>query len=153
MPDEMALAALRVPQPSSDALEKGTGAGFKVMDQREPGKRDLEFDAGRGLIVNEALTSQPVSLVVESWGGRSNKRVALTFDDGPDRTYTPLILDILKEKNVPAAFFVIGRNALQNPTAMQRIYEDGHEIGNHTFSHPNLSTRPIAEVQFELNTT
>ncbi|NLJ85045.1 MAG: polysaccharide deacetylase family protein [Firmicutes bacterium] len=71
-------------------------------------------------------------------GNRDLPFVALTFDDGPDRLYTPKILDILKEKEVPATFFLIGKHAEANPDIVQRIAAEGHEIGNHTYSHRNL---------------
>jgi polysaccharide deacetylase family sporulation protein PdaB len=64
--------------------------------------------------------------------------IALTFDDGPDPLYTPLILDILKDKDVSATFFMIGRHAERYPDLVQRIVEEGHDIGNHTYNHRNL---------------
>lgn len=70
--------------------------------------------------------------------GKRMKRVALTFDDGPDNYYTPKILDILKEKSVPATFFVVGYQARLFPIVLQRIVTEGHQLGNHTFSHPRL---------------
>jgi peptidoglycan/xylan/chitin deacetylase (PgdA/CDA1 family)/glycerol-3-phosphate acyltransferase PlsY len=64
--------------------------------------------------------------------------VAITFDDGPDPIYTPLILDILKEHDVKATFFLVGKHVEANPEIARRIVEEGHEIGNHTYSHKNL---------------
>ncbi|MGF6850673.1 peptidoglycan/xylan/chitin deacetylase (PgdA/CDA1 family) [Chitinophaga sp. W3I9] len=61
--------------------------------------------------------------------------VALTFDDGPQEAYTPQILDILYREQVPAAFFCIGKNIRGNEYLLKRIYEEGHVIGNHTYSH------------------
>jgi peptidoglycan/xylan/chitin deacetylase (PgdA/CDA1 family) len=66
------------------------------------------------------------------------KSVALTFDDGPHPEFTPRILDILKEKNVTATFFVIGKNAEKYPDLLRRIDEEGHIIANHSFSHHYL---------------
>lgn len=66
------------------------------------------------------------------------KKVALTFDDGPDPEYTPALLDGLKERGVKATFFVIGKEAENNPELMQRIVQEGHLIGNHTYSHVDL---------------
>jgi peptidoglycan/xylan/chitin deacetylase (PgdA/CDA1 family) len=63
------------------------------------------------------------------------KAIALTFDDGPEPGTTPRILDVLKEKNVKATFFVIGKKALKHPELLRRIVDEGHIIGNHTFSH------------------
>jgi len=64
--------------------------------------------------------------------------VALTFDDGPDPVDTPRLLDILREKDVKATFFVIGKRAEQHPEVVRRAWEEGHLIANHTWSHPNL---------------
>ena len=75
----------------------------------------------------------------------------LTFDDGPDPEYTPQILDILKKEKIPAAFFIVGLQAESNIPLLERIYNEGHEIGNHTFSHPNIaavsSERALAEIE------
>ncbi|MBO9727689.1 MAG: polysaccharide deacetylase family protein [Chitinophaga sp.] len=65
----------------------------------------------------------------------TEKVVALSFDDGPDAIYTPQILDILQQQEVPAAFFCIGKNIRGNEHLLKRIYADGHVIGNHTYSH------------------
>lgn len=69
----------------------------------------------------------------------SEMKIALTFDDGPDARYTAEILDILEEYGVRATFFVIGSNCEQNPTLVERALREGHEIGNHTYSHPHLA--------------
>lgn len=65
----------------------------------------------------------------------TDKTVALTFDDGPDDTYTPQILDILEQYHTPAAFFCIGEKAEKNPSIVQRAFAEGHLIGNHSYSH------------------
>ena len=79
-------------------------------------------------------------------GNREEKRVALTFDDGPHREYTDEILDILSEYGVKATFFVIGVNAELCPAPLKRAIAEGHEIGSHTYSHrdfPRLSEKEI----------
>lgn len=63
------------------------------------------------------------------------KRVYLTFDDGPSRDITPLVLDVLKEEQVCATFFVLGNKVEENPDVLNRVYEEGHYIGNHGYSH------------------
>ena len=63
------------------------------------------------------------------------KRVYLTFDDGPSGDVTPLVLDVLKEENICATFFVLGNKVQQNPDILKRIYEEGHYIANHGYSH------------------
>jgi peptidoglycan/xylan/chitin deacetylase (PgdA/CDA1 family) len=74
-----------------------------------------------------------------TWRGpRTAARVALTFDDGPDPDWTPRVLDLLAEAGVRATFFVIGERAARAPRVVQRIAADGHEVGNHSWSHRNL---------------
>ncbi|MEE1031851.1 MAG: polysaccharide deacetylase family protein [Ruminococcus sp.] len=66
-------------------------------------------------------------------------KIALTFDDGPSLNWTPMLLDGLKERGVKATFFLIGENAEANPEIVKRIYEEGHLIGNHTYSHVEIA--------------
>ena len=74
------------------------------------------------------------------------KVVALTFDDGPDPAFTVPILDILKQKQVKATFFVIGQNARQNPSLLRRMIKEGHEIGNHSYTHNYNHNKMVAEI-------
>ncbi len=75
----------------------------------------------------------------------------LTFDDGPDSVYTPQVLKILKKHNVQALFFVIGKKVESNPKLLSQIIEDGHLIGNHTYSHNNfLSLLPKKVILSEI---
>lgn len=71
-------------------------------------------------------------------GRRLDRLVALTFDDGPDPLYTPRVLDILAREGVPAGFFLVGRRALAAPDITRRIAAEGHDLGNHTWSHKSL---------------
>ncbi|WP_408955977.1 polysaccharide deacetylase family protein [Natroniella sp. ANB-PHB2] len=70
---------------------------------------------------------------------RGTDKVALTFDDGPDTKYTPQVLNILKEYNIKATFFLEGKKVERYPHIVERIVEEGHVIGNHSWSHPNLN--------------
>ncbi len=70
-----------------------------------------------------------------SHGAPQKKWIALTFDDGPHEPFTSQILDVLKEKNVPATFFILGQNAKKHPGVVKRMWQENHVIGNHTFSH------------------
>lgn len=79
--------------------------------------------------------------------------VALTFDDGPNPVTTPQILDILARQHVHATFFVIGRQVSSNEALLRREFKEGHEIGNHTWSHPDLSTLPADQVESQLMMT
>lgn len=86
------------------------------------------------------------------WAGSAqDKEVALTFDDGPEEEWTPKILAILKQKNVKATFFVIGKQAKKYPEQLQRINADGHIIGNHTFNHVNLAKLAPPQIDQELD--
>lgn len=71
-------------------------------------------------------------------GPTDQKRIALTFDDGPDPRFSNDVLDVLKQYNVPATFFVLGSKAVANPEIVKRMQIEGHVIGNHTYAHPNL---------------
>lgn len=88
-------------------------------------------------VSNIVLQQRYPETVVLSGPANENK-VALTFDDGPDPRFTPQILDILKEYNVKATFFLMGARAEKYPDLVKRIQDEGHIIGNHTFFHPNL---------------
>ena len=84
---------------------------------------------------------------------QENKKVALTFDDGPDPRYTEKLLDGLKERNVRATFFVLGKQAEKYPEIVARIQEEGHLIGNHTYSHMQLRKSNREEFKEELKQT
>ncbi len=86
-------------------------------------------------------------------GNEEEKVIALTFDDGPDADFTPQILDILKKHDVRATFFTIGQKVGYYPELVKREKEEGHEIGNHTFTHINVSKRSYNEIEKEINDT
>lgn len=83
-------------------------------------------------------------------GNREVKKIALTFDDGPDDVFTPQILDVLKNKGVKATFFIIGKRAEGYPKVMKRIVEEDHLIGNHTWSHPEIMKLPLGKTKEEV---
>ncbi len=106
------------------------------------------------MLVLSVMLSQVVfsADVVYSWN-RSDKKIAITFDDGPHPIHTPEILDILKEYNVRATFFVIGQNIEYWGELVKREAEEGHEIGNHTFSHRNLQDLTKEQICEEIEGT
>ena len=130
----------------------GEGEILRVESGPVTGKRDFSLDKDSGDVVDETYSSLPTNYVIRRVGQQA-KKLALTFDDGPDPEWTPQILDILKAKHVPAAFFVIGSNMEAHPGLVQRILREGHEVGNHTYTHPNLADTPLAAVRLELNAT
>lgn len=88
------------------------------------------------------------------WNISTKKKViALTFDDGPHPVYTPKILDILKKNNAKATFFIVGENVDKNKDILKRILSEGHEIGNHTFTHPNTHKIAISRLRKEISDT
>ena len=131
---------------------EGTGEFLQVTSRPQDGWRNLEVDPANGFIKSEEFITTPSSYVIKR-GGDHPGLIALTFDDGPDPTWTAPILDILKQENVPATFFIIGKNGQAYPDLMRRIVNEGHEIGNHTFTHPNLGEIPLSLTELELNAT
>ena len=99
-----------------------------------------------------ALPSGNVPNVTYTSGNRAQAYVALTFDDGPHATLTPKLLNILRERNVKATFYVLGPNVKRNPGIVQRMVAEGHELGNHSRTHRVMSKAPtdamIEEFQF-----
>jgi len=152
------------PNPSADGLKRilygyevdfeGTGELLRVQAEPHDGERGVNVDQKTGFISSETYDNKkiPSSYVIERTGDHPGL-IALTFDDGPDPKYTPAILDILKQENVPATFFVIGKNGQAHPDLLRRIVNDGHEVGNHTFTHPNLGEIPGRITDLELNAT
>ena len=137
---------------NEDVDFEGQGEVLRVIASPAEGSRTVEIDAQTGDISDETYTALPTSYVIRRVGAVP-MTLSLTFDDGPDPAYTPAILDILREKNVKATFFIIGANAEAHPALLQRILAEGHEIGNHTFTHPNLAeTSPEAD-KLEYNAT
>lgn len=84
---------------------------------------------------------------------KMGKTVAITFDDGPSSITTPKILEILKENGVKATFFVVGNNIERNKPLMGKIIEAGHEIGNHSYTHPQLARVSVGQIKSELDRT
>jgi cellulose synthase/poly-beta-1,6-N-acetylglucosamine synthase-like glycosyltransferase/peptidoglycan/xylan/chitin deacetylase (PgdA/CDA1 family)/spore germination protein YaaH len=130
---------------------EGSGEILRITSLPQEGQRRMTIGRDR-LIANAAFLQMPRPFTVTRTGARSGL-VALTFDDGPDRRWTPRILDILKAKGVPATFFVIGENGLTEHRLLEREIREGHEVGSHTYTHPNLATVGRTQTLFELNAT
>jgi cellulose synthase/poly-beta-1,6-N-acetylglucosamine synthase-like glycosyltransferase/peptidoglycan/xylan/chitin deacetylase (PgdA/CDA1 family)/spore germination protein YaaH len=128
----------------------GSGEVLRITDEPHDGARNVWKEKGGDFA--EAYQHYPAYYVVDSTAGANEKLMAITFDDGPSE-YTPRVLDTLKQKQVPATFFVIGVNAEDFPSMIQREYADGHTIGNHTYSHPNIAGESEKMTELELNTT
>lgn len=133
---------------------EGNGEILKVLSRPHDGARDIKVDSATGFIATETydVKNLPSSYIIQRTGDHPGW-IALTFDDGPDPKWTPRILDILKQEQVPATFFVIGKNGQAYPDLIRRTVNEGHELGNHTFTHPNLGEIPGPLTDLELNAT
>ncbi|MFR9070873.1 MAG: polysaccharide deacetylase family protein [Paraclostridium sp.] len=104
------------------------------------------------MINNKNIIKQYEDIVITK-GNESKKTIALTFDDGPDEDFSPQILDILKKYNVKATFFMVGQKVGWNPQIAKRASDEGHDIGNHTFSHINICKSTNEQIINEINKT
>jgi cellulose synthase/poly-beta-1,6-N-acetylglucosamine synthase-like glycosyltransferase/spore germination protein YaaH/peptidoglycan/xylan/chitin deacetylase (PgdA/CDA1 family) len=130
----------------------GEGDIAHVDARPTPGSRSLEIDPATGLVLDESYHEFPASYVISRSGYRE-KLIALTIDDGPAKPYTAQILDELQKLDVKATFFLIGENAERYPSLVRRIWREGHEIGNHSFTHPNIGAVTEGQARLELNAT
>jgi cellulose synthase/poly-beta-1,6-N-acetylglucosamine synthase-like glycosyltransferase/peptidoglycan/xylan/chitin deacetylase (PgdA/CDA1 family)/spore germination protein YaaH len=156
--DPLSLLALNdnVP-PGHDVDTEGVGDILRITGLPQPGKRTVEVDTDepdprKKLIVDEHMDVYPHPWVDVQYGYHPNE-VALTFDDSPDPKWTPKILDILKAKRVHATFMAIGSEAADNIGLLKRIVREGHEIGNHTWTHPDISQISPRQVELEITLT
>jgi cellulose synthase/poly-beta-1,6-N-acetylglucosamine synthase-like glycosyltransferase/peptidoglycan/xylan/chitin deacetylase (PgdA/CDA1 family)/spore germination protein YaaH len=144
--------------PGQDIDTEGDGDILRVTGQPQNGHRTLAMDDDTTIpakylsAISETMDSFPLPYTVSQYGYHP-KQVAITFDDGPDPEWTPKILDILKQYNVKGTFFMIGEVAQDNIGVMKRVYAEGHEIGNHTFTHPDISEISQGQVDLQLNLT
>ena len=111
-----------------------------------------ELDRNKLVMINNNILKQYEDIVIKK-GDESKKAIALTFDDGPDEDFSPQILDILKKYNVKATFFMVGQKVGWNPAIAKRTADEGHEIGNHTFSHINICNSSNEQINNEINKT
>ena len=144
--------------PGYDVDTEGEGDILRVTRKPQAGHRSVTMDDDGAVpleyrsITDESMDSYPLSYTVEQYGYQP-KKVALSFDDGPDPEWTPRILDILKKYGVHGTFFMIGEMAENNVRMMQRVFREGHEIGNHTFTHPDISEISNTQADLQLNLT
>lgn len=127
---------------AAQAIVDGLKRYFDIIVQQDGGN-------SQGTDQAEELASK----IYYNGSASDGKRTALTFDDGPDAAVTPRILDILKENNVKATFFMIGTQAAAHPEVVQRIVDEGHAIGNHSWSHPRFHDISIEEAKKQINDT
>ena len=146
---QKALGAVHFPY---EVEFQGEGEMLSVAAQPTAGERHFDVDHDSGLITDERYATFPSPYVMKRSGARK-KQIALTFDDGPDPQWTPQILAELKQLNVKATFFVVGENAEAHPALVSDEWDAGHEIGNHSFTHPNLGITSPRRTALEINAT
>jgi peptidoglycan-N-acetylglucosamine deacetylase len=151
-PDDATREKLKVLPPGPDLILEGAGDIWHIIDVPKSGSRSFDYDGSSDLITDETYHAIPRSYDIDQIGAAKNK-IVLSFDDGPDRRWTPRILDILEEKKAPAVFFVIGEEGNASPDLLKREYNEGHEIGNHTFTHPKFDEVSHTQLKWELNLT
>ena len=149
--DDQTRQALELIKSTDTITDVGDGEIVTVDEDRTDGMRKLAVDADGYLTAKYVRFAEFPTLYHQGAGGEH--QVAITFDDGPDPRWTPKILDILKAANVKATFFVVGVNAERYPALVRRIVNEGHEIGNHTYYHPNLALCWPEHIRLELNAT
>ncbi|HEY1660127.1 MAG TPA: glycosyltransferase, partial [Candidatus Sulfotelmatobacter sp.] len=150
--DAGAADKLKDVPPGQDVDMEGQGEILRIEQRPTHGTRDLTIDPQTKLITDENFQNLPEPYRVGRYGYSPNE-VALTFDDGPDPEWTPKVLDVLKRENAPATFFLIGIQADKFSGLAKRIYKEGHTIGNHTFTHPDVSSISSNYMKVELNLT
>jgi cellulose synthase/poly-beta-1,6-N-acetylglucosamine synthase-like glycosyltransferase/spore germination protein YaaH/peptidoglycan/xylan/chitin deacetylase (PgdA/CDA1 family) len=138
--------------PGQDVDMEDAGEILKIEERPSPGQRTIVLDQNTGLISSEDFTKLPTPYRIARYGA-SNNKVAITFDDGPDPTWTPKIMEVLDKYGVKGTFFLIGVQAEKYSSLTKKLYEDGHEIGNHTFTHPDISSISHGYFRVELNLT
>ena len=142
---------LEVLRGTDTITDVGDGEIVTVDESRADGMRSLAVDKDNYLTAN--YTKFPEFPTLYHQGAGDAHEVAVTFDDGPDPEWTPKILDVLKAAKIKAAFFLVGVNAERYPNLVRRIVDEGHEIGNHTYYHPNLALCWPEHIRLELNAT
>jgi cellulose synthase/poly-beta-1,6-N-acetylglucosamine synthase-like glycosyltransferase/peptidoglycan/xylan/chitin deacetylase (PgdA/CDA1 family)/spore germination protein YaaH len=138
--------------PGDDVVTDGDGDILRITGEPHRGSRTIDMDSYNWTVTDEHMLTYPSPYTIEYYGYKPGV-VALSFDDGPDPKWTPKVLDILKQKNVKATFLMIGEQAQDNVSLMKRVMAEGHEIGNHTWTHPDISDISPRQVQLELNLT
>ena len=153
-PDETVRDKLKDVPAGPDLTLEGAGDIWRILDTPKHGIRNLQYEAATDTFTDESYDQYPLAWRIEQMGAAPRK-IALTFDDGPDPTWTPQILDVLKQKHATAAFFTIGVDANKSPKILKREFAEGNEIGNHTYTHQHFddANTPRAYLEFELNVT
>jgi cellulose synthase/poly-beta-1,6-N-acetylglucosamine synthase-like glycosyltransferase/peptidoglycan/xylan/chitin deacetylase (PgdA/CDA1 family)/spore germination protein YaaH len=151
-PDDALRAKLEVVPPGYDLILEGSGDIWRITTTPTSGTRSFDYDPAADTFTDDNFEKYPLAYRIEQTGDAPHK-LALSFDDGPDPKWTPRILDVLRAKGAPATFFVIGVEADVSSQIIQREYAEGNEVGNHTYTHPDIDTVSRSQLMIELNLT
>lgn len=132
---------------------QGEGPFMRVVSPMQPGRRDVTFDQETGNVFSATLMSRPLPYRMEKFGQPTPEKLVLTFDDGPDPEFTTQILDDLSNLDVKASFFVVGRAVMGHPDILRRMFDEGHEVGLHTFTHPRMDKISEYRREIEINSS
>jgi len=138
--------------PGQDVDMEDAGEILQIEERPSPGQRTITVDKTTGMITAQDFTKLPTPYRIARYGA-SDKKMAITFDDGPDPTWTPRIMAVLDKYGVKGTFFLIGVQAEKYSALTKKLYADGQEIGNHTFTHPDISSISRSYFKVELNLT
>jgi peptidoglycan/xylan/chitin deacetylase (PgdA/CDA1 family) len=130
---------------------EGKGWVVTMVTKGAPGVNEKVSGASSKRVVAEYVAKAPVDALIRKTKTGGSRVVALTFDDGPDQ-WTAAILAVLAARDIPATFFVLGGN-VSSESQIQRLRDAGHEVGNHTWGHPNLTTLSAEQVRREIERT
>lgn len=143
------LTQLQTLRSAGTITHVGRGEFVSVDDETWDGKRILNLDDSDH--VTAGYEHFPSYLTLYHEGAEATDTVAISFDDGPDPKWTPKILDVLRAKGVKASFFLVGSRMEANPGLVRKILDEGHEIGVHSYTHPNMATISEERARLELN--
>lgn len=149
----LATPTISTPLPSPKASPKKatqpeTSKKHSVPVQKNQGQARI---SQKKLTLSQLVVKYPD--IFKLRGSAQEKKVALTFDDGPDIRFTPKVLDALKANQVKATFFVLGAQSSTHPDIVRRIVNEGHVIGNHSYSHANLPKLTVDKFQSQIIST
>lgn len=136
------------PSPKKAAVQPEASKKPSVPVQKNQGQARI---SQKKLTLSQLVVKYPDTFKLR--GSAQEKKVALTFDDGPDTRFTPKVLDALKASQVKATFFVLGVQANAHPDIIRRIVKEGHVIGNHSYSHANLPKLTADKFQSQIIST
>ena len=148
---------ISAPITSTSVGFQGEGEVLDILYKPQEGKVKFQIDSLEDLISEEKYEQLPSGYVIRKFAEDTSHGVGhkliLTFDDGPSSDFTPKILEILEREKIPATFFIVGINGEKNIPILQRIFKDGFEIGNHTFTHHNIAKMSLGRADVEMKLT